>query len=264
MTKPRKFSRCKPIQKGNPHEITVHQHVFPAASIWRFQQRERVHLFDIQRGKGRFARSNDKIFCADRAWSQGTETEIMKPIEDGFQEIADRIQLCGQANLDDKELEAIGVFYSLWQARAEHRHLLEQDLKPEGVVEGRNVFSIDEQERLEKRGAFVILGDGTLPMRYANSIIVTLSIYKHKARLPSKSWGLIKASEGEFCVPDRPAHGVIPLTPSLALGFGSPSGEITNDDLADLNRRMFVSAEECVFARDLTKCPGITLGSHKR
>ena len=183
----------------------------------------------------------------------------MKGIEDRFQEVANRILSSGHLDLYDQDFEAIAEFYSLWQARAEHRHLSEQDIKLEGAVAGRNVLSMDERERLEKRGAFVIPGNGMFPMRDANSIIVTFSIYKHKAELPSKSWGLIEACDGEFCVPDKPTHGVLPLTPSLALRVGSPSGRITKDDLTDLNRRMFVCSKEYVFARDLAKCPGISI-----
>ncbi|MDR6513375.1 hypothetical protein J2792_004269 [Novosphingobium capsulatum] len=183
----------------------------------------------------------------------------MKAIEDRFQEVANRILSSGRLSSSNQDSEAVAEFYSLWQARAEHRYLSEQDIKLEGVVPGRNVLSMDERERLEKCGAFVILGDGTFPMRDANSIIVTFSIYKHKAELPSEPWGLIEACDGEFCVPDKPADGVLPLTPSLALRVGAPSGQITRDGLADLNRRMFVGAEEYVFARDLAKCPGIPM-----
>ncbi len=183
----------------------------------------------------------------------------MKRIEDRFQKVANRILSSRHLDLNDQEFDAIAEFYSLWQARAEHRYLPEQDIKLEGAVSGMNVLSMNERERLEKHGAFVIPGDGTFLMRDANSIIVTFSIYKHKAELPSVSWGLIEACDGEFCVPDKPTHGVLPLTPSLALRVGSPSGRITRDDLADLNRSMFECAKEYVFARDLAKCPGISI-----
>lgn len=183
----------------------------------------------------------------------------MKVIEDRFQEVVSRILSSGGLDLDDEESEAISEFYSLWQARAEHRHLSEQDITIDGAVPGKNVLSRDERERLEKLGAFVIPGDGTFPMRDANSIIVTFSIYKHKAELPSGSWGLIEACDGEFCVPDKPTNGVLPLTPSLALRVGSTSYRISKEALADLNRRTLVSAKEYVFARDLTKCPGLQI-----
>lgn len=261
MTNSLRFSRSKPVQKGNPHKITVHQHIFPAASMRRFLQKNqqkqlRLHFFDIYRTKFRFAKPEDPIFCADRAWSQPIEEGRMKRIEDRFQKIADRILSAGYSEFNDHELEVIAEFYALWLARAENRLLSHQDIKVEDAFAGRNVFSMDERERTEKAGYWMIPGDGTLPMRYANEIIISFKISDYTAQFASKSWGLIKAVDGEFCVPDKPSHGVIPLTPRLVLRAEYPSSTITKDDLADLNYKMFQCAEQYVFARDLTKCPG--------
>lgn len=71
------------------------------------------------------------------------------------------------------------------------------------------------------------------------------------------SWGVVTASEGAFCVPDTPAHGVIPISPSVALIRDTRSASITAGNVADINRQMQLRATAYLFATSLRDCPGL-------
>ncbi len=68
-------------------------------------------------------------------------------------------------------------------------------------------------------------------------------------------WGVISAQSGEFIVPDVPLHGIIPLTPRLALVQSAPDGMIVERNVAEINRAMRVTSRDYVFARDFSSCP---------
>ena len=63
----RKFD---PVSKGNPHELTIDQHIFPKKSIDRFYNQD--GLLQVKRGNKIFNTNsgNDGIFCAKRVWDQ--------------------------------------------------------------------------------------------------------------------------------------------------------------------------------------------------
>ena len=48
-------------QRGNPHQLTVRQHVFPRASIVRFLGGGRIDVIDFKRGLTRRAGPDDDI-----------------------------------------------------------------------------------------------------------------------------------------------------------------------------------------------------------
>lgn len=75
-------------QKGNPHRITVNQHVFPRASIARFvNDNNCVSVFYIPTGKAFIVAPDNELFCAKRAWDQRAEEGYMQRIERDFQKL---------------------------------------------------------------------------------------------------------------------------------------------------------------------------------
>src|SRR5438874_43104 len=75
----RKRVRAERTRPKNPNGLTVTQHVFPSKSIERFaDQRGRVSVQELHRAKVIRAKPNNAIFCARRAWDEGTETRYMK------------------------------------------------------------------------------------------------------------------------------------------------------------------------------------------
>jgi len=249
-------SRSEKTQPGNPHALTLRQHVFPAKSIQRFCERGAVDLIDLARGRRRRARSGDSIFCADRAWGHYAEAGWMKKIEDLFQALAEAIILDPPAKFTVEQVEAINEYFGLWRARAEQRHLPMQRVRPRGSPGTTRELSADTLELFEKNGIMAIAPDGTYPLREFNGHAILLAITQLSEQLEGRRWGIIRPLEGEFCVPDVPMHGVIPISPKLALALDADSGFITRDDLARINSLMRQSAREYVFGRALKACPG--------
>lgn len=64
-------------QKGNPHQLTINQHYFPARSIERFVRPDgRVDVHYIKNSKNFQVKPNNPIFCARRAWDQRVESSL--------------------------------------------------------------------------------------------------------------------------------------------------------------------------------------------
>ncbi len=253
-----KRPRADPPQSGNPHGLVRQQHVFPARSIARFVTDGGVELRDLLRHKTRRARADDAMFCADRAWSHGAETGFMKRIEDAFQALAEQI-LAGQiSHFDKSQVDIISDFYALWQSRAERRHLPTQYIRSPETLGVRHEYGADELERLEKNNIMATRPDGSFAMRDLMGPVIYLNLDRIKTALKVTSWSLIEPVGGHFCVPDVPRHGIISLTPTHALVPNVPSGRITRDNLARLNREMAGYAQDYFFADDLSACPGLT------
>lgn len=84
-----RIGRPEKTQRGNPHKLTLRQHVFPAASIARFVDGDNcVSLYDVLRRRVRPAAPNDDVFLAQRTWDHGSEAGFMKQIENAFQILA--------------------------------------------------------------------------------------------------------------------------------------------------------------------------------
>lgn len=77
-------------QKGNPHQLTLLQHIFPSKSIDRFCNGNGVvDMYMFNHGKRRTAKPSDKFFCARRKWDERAEKGYGKDVEDEFQQVVD-------------------------------------------------------------------------------------------------------------------------------------------------------------------------------
>lgn len=257
-----KRSRSEKVQAGNPHELVINQHIFPKKSIDRFATDGGVELADIKRHLIRRAKSTDTIFCADRAWSDGAERGWMKKIEDDFQEVSQIILLNPLMPLTAANYHVIREFYLLWHARAERRHLPIQYIKPNGVLGATISTTADDVEFLERGGIAVIRTDGSFAYRDFNTGDIVLRMGELEEEIAHLPWGVIIAQDAQFCVPDTPAHGVIPISPSIALRINSRSGRITRSSVSNINRQMVNKATDYFFAGTLAACPGIPAFIH--
>lgn len=251
-------NRSEKTQPGNPHQLTIRQHVFPARSIQRFCEKGGVDLIDLVRGRQRRAGPGDSVFCADRAWGHYAEAGFMKKIEDLFQELAEKIIIGSSAKFTIEQAEAVNEYFGLWRARAEQRNIPMQRIRLAGVLGTTRELSPDDMELLEKRGIMAAAPDGSFPFREFNGHSILLAIGQFSEQLEGRQWGIIRPLDGEFCVPDVPMHGFIPIAPKLALAVDADSGFIARDKLARINSLMRQSAREYVFARALDACPGAT------
>lgn len=251
-------SRSEKPQRSNPHQLALRQHVFPARSIERFAEKGGVDLLDLVRGKRRSAGAKDSMFCADRAWNHGAETGFMKDIEDKFQALADRILSEPLTDFSSEQTEVINEFFGLWRGRADRRSIPVQRIRPGGEFKVGHERTQDDLELLEKHNVISMAPDGTFAFRDFNGSSILLDIGRFNEQLEGRRWAVIRPLEGEFCVPDVPMHGVIPMTPKIALVVDAESGFITRDNLARINARLLEAARDYVFARSLAACPGIT------
>lgn len=249
--------RTEKTQAGNPHGLTIRQHVYPRASIRRFAGRRGVELRDIKRGITRRAGLDDELFVARRAWAHGPESGWMKDMEDAFQAVAEEALRQRPTRFDDGASETISEFYALWQARAERRELPMQSIPAAPDILGmRRDYTADELERLEKHGINVFRGDGSIQMRHIMGPVIRLAMDRIRDGMAGRRWALVEAQAGEFCVPDVPAHGIIPLTPGVVL-HSTRHSPASLGDVEEMNRAMAGHARDYIFARSLSECPGI-------
>jgi hypothetical protein len=249
----RKFG--KP-QKGNPHRLVIGQHTFPSTSIARFADADgRVHVHLKPAGAIWRAKPIDIIFCARRAWDHGTDVGFMKTIEDRFQQLADLIIDGRVLNFDAEQRHVISSFYALWMVRAEIRDPPGKDAILHGVLPARGAWSKDEEEGLEKAGlAFV--RRTTIPAHVVNGARARVLVGRYLRQVnPSASWGVIRASGGEFVVPDWPVQAFIPINPTLALANPAINQTLDRDAIGAVNKQLRMASRRYFFARDLAACP---------
>lgn len=253
---PREGERVEGTRPKNPNRLTLNQHVFPSKSIERFvDQSGHVSVHKLHSGMVIRAKPNNDIFCARRAWDEGTETGYMKSIEDDFQRIVGPI-VDGKAETLASEFKTvIDRKYALWYMRARFRDLESQEVQLNGLA--GDDHTKEQEENLEKNGYMFARKGGAMPARQINGVQLRLRIDDYARTLASSvpRWGVIAAQSGEFVVPDVPSHGIIPLTPQVALVNSAPDGVIIEQNVAEINRAMKDASRYYFFARDFSSCP---------
>jgi hypothetical protein len=249
-------TKLEKTRPQNPNRLTVKQHVFPLKSIERFTgQGKRVAVYDIHRNEVFRARSENSVFLAYRAWDQRAESGYMKRIEDEFQNVVVPI-IDGKVQAVAPEARAfIDRMYALWYTRSRQREIEAAEIQLN--VSPGNDYTKEQEENLEKNGYLFVRKSGGMPGRQVNGVELEMRA-NHLAHALSTSvtrWGVISTQSGEFIVPDVPWHGVIPLTPRLALVQSAPDGMITERNLAEINLAMRSLSQGYFFARDLSICP---------
>jgi hypothetical protein len=172
---PSSMPKFEKPQKGNPHRLAVSQHVFPRKSIARFAGSDgRVHIHMRPDNLIRRANPTDSIFCAQRAWDNGSEVGFKKKLEDDFKRLAESILESRVSSFGGEQTHIISCFYVLWMARAEIRDQPQQDAVLQGILPGRE-WSKDDEERLEKVGLAYLRGT-TFPARMLNGLHVQTQV----------------------------------------------------------------------------------------
>ncbi len=150
-------------QRGNPHRLTVDQHVFPARSIARFAASDgKVSVRLCQSNKQLRVLPGHNLFCAKRAWDQRAEAGYMKAIEDEFQTLAEEV-IGGNGRIDEEKSRIVSRFFALWCFRFRARHSSTPDHPVEGIVGER--LTRDEEEMLEANHVGFFRSDQTMPGR---------------------------------------------------------------------------------------------------
>ena len=245
--------RYKRTQKGNPHMLTINQHVLPTRSISRFAGHDgNVDFYNQKTSAKLRIRPGNNLFCVQRIWDESTEKVFIKGIEDAFQPIADRI-IETTTVLTAQDSHVISIFHALWRLRAEAKVSPAIDQPLIGLLPGKG-FTKDEQEKLESQH-FGYIRDG---LNIPGRILIGSRIKTYVGRLCRNSiaWGIIRSKHAEFVVPDTfGALAVVPLSSTICLIGDVNNAIISKKKVAEINRIAWRESLEYCFARDFLKCP---------
>jgi len=246
--------RPEPTQKGNPHQLTIQQHVFPRASIKRFAGADGKVSVRLSGKIGEQRRyPSAKIFCAERVWDQRSEARYMKDIEDEFLALVEQIAT-GLESLGDHQNRIATKFFALWSLRAQFEQNPTSDQFISGVA-GESLTT-DQQERLEKTGVAYIRADQAMPGRFLAGLQIQTRIDYLCVQFQGMRWGIVKANEGEFICPDTFGQlAAIPLTPTVCLYLGHQDSTIPKLEVATANRVAQQLSRKYCIARDFAACP---------
>lgn len=248
-------------QKGNPNKITINQHTFPRASIARFAvDRGTVQVFHMKSKKVFPAKPTEKIFCAMRVWDHKAESGYMKHIEDSFQTLAEGIISGRVHRFDLVEMMIINTFYCLWNIRFHFKKLplVDEIIAGKNVLGVKREFTKDEQEHLELNGVFTIRPDLTVPSRFLTSPRITLNLTMALESMGDAQWGILRANEGEFVVPDNFNQArIVPISPTVSLWSQTKFSVecLDRQSVAEINRCAIRTSVDYYFARELSQCP---------
>ena len=249
-------------QKGNPHRLTIDQHVFPRASINRFINTDGlVEVFSRNAKKVLKIKSNNNLFCAKRIWDQKTEVGIGKRIEDEFQRLVNKIQNGSVSTIGFFEKRVVEDFFSLWRSRHHFRIHGLPDLEVKGIT--GDSLTKDQQEILERKHT-LFFRNGVMPGRFTAGIQVIryMDAFRHDNRFVE--WGIVRSAEGDFIVPDCFEDiMIVPVSPTIALMADHPNATITKRELEIVNSVAIDRSSDFYFAKKLCYCP-VTGDSHTR
>ena len=179
----------------------------------------------------------------------------MKKVEDAFQPLVASILAGNPVEIRDADAATVSDFYALWHMRSRRRELEAQEIELKGVLGGGGLTK-DQEEKLEMNGYIFSRDGGKIPARHINGVQLQVGVFKFSRQIQaSTQWGILRTNDGEFIVPDMPAHQVMPIAPQVALATGTAGGVIPFGSLVDINRALSMASQKYFFARDFKNCP---------
>ena len=247
-------SKFEPTLPGNPNQLVVQQHIFPRSAIRRFAAPDGLVEVDRFTGETFRAKPTNAMFCALRAWDQASETTRSAPIEQAYASLADRIVRGEVQSLADERHKSVTEFYLLWNHRFGVAQLPAEDLAL-NIVEAERKFTKEQEEILEGKGV-IFIRDNKVPIRFINGMTIMRENDRGMERMANARWGIVRASQGEFLVPDNTKElAVVPLSPSICLVNEASDQELSLDLVGGVNRQLRDCAQAYCFARDFRLCP---------
>lgn len=239
-------------QAGNPHNLTVNQHVMPRRSIDRFTRNGEVEVVMLPYGKRAKRHPKNELFCVKRLWDQKAETTGSHSDEEAYIRVADYVLSGGRA-LSLKQQEAVTEMFLLWRARCRAKQQPAKDEILNGVAGTK--LTQNEQEILESKGFTFVDENGRMPSRFLNGALMRIARDRDYIELGSISWGILEATEGEFLVPDNCGSSLLmPLSPKICFGGNMKSQRLSLDELAETNSFLRSLAVSYYFGSDLNAC----------
>jgi hypothetical protein len=245
-------------QKGNPHQLTINQHVFPLRSLARFSdpssdkvavRRPPSDLNEIH------VKPDAAFFCAMRAWNDGAERNFKREIEDPFQAVADQVMSIRQSLAEDQHI-IVTKFLALWSARAHLKANPIADSPIYGILGKQGKHTLDDQEILEKNDIGYINENLSVPGRDLAAGLITMSIMRYQKQRGDQRWGIVHSPAAEFIVPDQfGSIAIVPVTPKLCFVAGCGNIQATELQVREQNRAALANARGYIVARSFAACP---------
>lgn len=208
------FLAMEPVQKGNPHGLTLRQHIFPASAIRRFCGTDgRMEVVWKRTGQSIRVPPSADLFCAKRVWSHGAEHGFMVRIEDDYRAVAEKYTIC-TGDLLGPEADAVSEMYALWNARFRFRTKPHAPLTLVGVPRSNAPFDQDHEERREKADVVTCRPDGTVAARHIWGMQILQHVDAFMLNRPRVKWAAVKAVGEPLVVPDH--FSAFPLYPAFS------------------------------------------------
>lgn len=242
-------------------QITTRQHVFARSGLRRFVGKgHKLQVLHLATGKVTLHGPDADLFVAIRAWDQRSEARTMGQIERKFGLIAKRIvegEIFSSAQLDQASHEAISSMYSLWRIRY-HRACNPLPNLRLNIVAPERAMSQEAMDDGEHHGIIGITPDGRVPGRIMAGPLLQLALDRQASAMSGKRWGIIRAREGEFALPDTFGdYMIMPVSPTCCLIADEEDGTAGLEGVIHLNATARLNAKAYLAARSLADCPGI-------
>lgn len=221
----------EPTLPGNPRQLTINQHVHSRWCIDKFADTdERVGV--LRRDQAPFnAKSDNKIFCARRVWSQKLESGLFCKVEHAFHAVVAEV-LSGTPVSDH---DAVTAYVAIWQQRSRLRENLPHDVSLKSV--GPSELKKEHEETLESRGYGFLRGT-VVPGRIGAFVSVVRNYHMTMHALGGTRWGVIVAPQGSFflCPADPQGQLYVPISRRRALVAGWSDQTVPEATVLRLNR----------------------------
>jgi hypothetical protein len=242
---------------SGPSQITSRQHVIPRSVLRRFARRGgQLEVVELKTGHIRSCGPDADLFVANRLWDQRSEGRLMGQIEQRFGLTAARVERAvGPLRVADHE--AITRMFSLWKVRTHFARNPVPDTRLKMVRPERAVSpgAMDEGEHV---GLITMHADGTIPGRMIAGPLLQFGLDRQIASMPSKRWGIVRAGNGEFVLPDSFGDFmVMPLSPTCSFIADHDDDVLELEAVSKLNAVAKASSTIYLAARSLSHCPGV-------
>lgn len=243
-------------QKGNPHRLTMNQHIFPKSCIARFANANgTVQVRHKGETEDKRLNPENSYFCARRLWDQRTEAVVMKAIEDRYQNVAAGIISGSITTFNAKINEYVTQMYLLWTLRHERYTNPLPDANLPGANDQGGML-INTQEILESNGYMFAEPNNIIPSRFTTGFLLTMQLSMELRRMAEARWGIFRSIGAEFLVPDNfSACCILPVTPNIALVAGHADQTVGFNQVAEINGQAVLNSLKYYFSRDLSYCP---------
>jgi hypothetical protein len=245
-------------QTGNPHGLTVNQHIFPQFCIKRFSDSSgKVSFYDKQYNRTSKQYPKNHRFCGQRVWNENQETGFMKSIEDDYLSVINRVYHQVTYQLQPEDHYVITSMFFLWKFRQYRTTNPIPNTRLKGILtNGLSAsFTLDQREQAEKVGVTIIDDNGWVNSRDMTGDNIQLQVMHYRNHYKNMRWGVLHSQNAEFLVPDTYDDVlVLPVSPFICFVLNFESALVTDQHVYQINKIAVSKSQKYYFARDFSKC----------